>query len=69
MVSTDEARGVLGRRKESWAPIDAGPQALYTSYKRRKVKAHYRALTRAPGPKKTAEEYVMAELLRRALPT
>lgn len=67
VVSTEEARGVLGRRLESWAPAEGGPQALYTSYKRRRVKAHYRTLTGAPGPKKTAEEYVMTELLRRAL--
>lgn len=67
VVSNEEARGVLGRHPESWAPTEGGPQALYTSYKRRKVKAHYRALTGAPGPKKTAEEYMMVELIRRAL--
>jgi hypothetical protein len=67
VVSTEEARGVLGRRMESWAPAEVGPQALYTSYKRRRVKAHYRSLTRAPGPKRTAEEYVMTELIRRSL--
>lgn len=65
VVSFDEARGLLGPRPESWAPPDGGPQALYTSYKRRRVKALYRALTGAGGPKKTAEEYVMIELLRR----
>lgn len=57
-VSAEQARGVLGRRPESWAPA-GGPQALYTSYKKRRLKATYRALTGAPGPKKTAEEYVM----------
>jgi hypothetical protein len=58
VVSAEQARGLLGRSKESWAPA-GGPQALYTSYKRRRVKAHYRELTDAPGPKKTAEEYLM----------
>jgi hypothetical protein len=67
VVSPEEARGVLGRRPESWGPADGGPQALYTSYKRRRVKAHYRALTGAAGPKKTAEEYVMIEFLRRGV--
>ncbi len=62
-VSPEQARGVLGRAKESWAP-PAGPQALYTSYKKRRVKAHYRSLTGAAGPKKTAEEYVMTAFLR-----
>ena len=40
-----------------------GPQALYTSYKKRKIKAHYRSLTSAPGPRKTAEEFVMTAVL------
>jgi hypothetical protein len=62
VVSTDEARGLLGRTRESWAP-GTGPQALYTSYKRRRVKAHYRELTGVPGPKRTAEEYVMIAFL------
>src|SRR5437762_13577482 len=44
-VSSDEARGLLGRRPESWAPAKAGPQELYTSYKQRRIKAHYRTLT------------------------
>jgi hypothetical protein len=63
-VSIDDARALLGRSGSSWAP-SSGPQALYTSYKRRRVKAHYRALTGAPGPKKTAEEYVMIAFLQR----
>lgn len=65
-VSQDEARGILGRNKESWAPV-GGPQALYTSYKKRKVKASYRELTGADGPKKTAEEYVMVSFLARGV--
>jgi hypothetical protein len=62
ILSTDEARHVLGRGHESWMP-QGGPQALYTSYKKRKIKAHYRALTSAPGPRKTAEEFVMTAFL------
>src|SRR5262245_27806945 len=64
-VTSAEACALLGRRPESWAPEGAGPQELYTSYKRRRIKALYRSLTGAPGPKKTAEEYVMTEFLRR----
>lgn len=63
-VSPEDARGILGRSKESWAP-SGGPQALYTSYKKRKVKANYRVLTDSPGPRKTAEEYVMTAFIER----
>lgn len=61
-LSPDEARHVLGRGRESWMPT-GGPQSLYTSYKKRKIKAHYRSLTGAPGPRKTAEEFVMTAFL------
>jgi hypothetical protein len=67
-VSLDEARELLGPTG-SWGPPANGPQAFYTSYKKRRVKAHYRALTGAPGPKKTAEEYVMMALLQRGVST
>src|SRR5581483_5629273 len=63
-VSHEDARGILGRNKESWAPV-GGPQALYSSYKKRKVKAAYRVLTGSDGPKKTAEEYVMTSFLEK----
>jgi hypothetical protein len=64
-VSVEEARELLGPTLGSWGPPADGPQAFYTSYKKRRVKAHYRALTGAPGPKKTAEEYVMMAFLQR----
>ncbi len=63
-VSVDEARGLLGRARSSWMPERNGAQALYTSYKQRRVKAAYRALTGVRGPRKTAEEYVMIAFLR-----
>ncbi len=63
-VTPEQARKLLGR-PPSWAPRDGGPQALYTSYKRRRVRAQYRALTSAPGPRKTAEEFVMRSFLVR----
>lgn len=62
VVSEDDARAILGRSRESWMPV-GGPQDLYSSYKKRKVKATYRAITCVPGPKKTAEEYVMSAFL------
>jgi hypothetical protein len=63
-VSVEQARDLLGQ-SGSWGPPPNNPQAFYTSYKKRRVKAHYRALTGTAGPKKTAEEYVMTALLQR----
>lgn len=64
-ISRDEAARLLGPDRVGDDGPDEGPMALYTSYKRRKVKASYRALTGAPGPKRTAEEYVMLSFLQR----
>ncbi len=63
LMTLEGARALLGRTKLSWMPVNEGAQALYTSYKKRRVKALYRALTGADGPKRTAEEYVMMALL------
>lgn len=64
VVSANDARRILGRSEASWAPA-TGPQGFYSSYKQRRVRAAYRLLTGAPGPKKTAEEYMMAAFLLR----
>jgi hypothetical protein len=63
-VTIDEARALLSSQRASWRPEVSGAQALYTSYKKRRVKALYRSLTGAAGPKKTAEEYVMIAFLQ-----
>ncbi len=63
VVSQEQARGIVGRKADSWLPSWGGPQFIYSSYKKRKVKAHYRSLTGTDGPKKTAEEYVMVAFL------
>jgi len=63
-VSLDDARALLGDTAPSWTPPSPNAaQALYTSYKKRRVNAAHRALTGASGPKKTAEEYVMTAFL------
>jgi hypothetical protein len=64
VVSREEAEAYV-QHPESWAPYADGPQALYTSYKKRRVKAQYRVLTESPGPHKTAEEFVMTSFLMR----
>jgi hypothetical protein len=63
VLSLEQARELLGRRHPSWITSHEGAQAFYTSYKKRRVQAHYRTLTGAEGPKRTAEEYVMMALL------
>jgi hypothetical protein len=63
-ISDEQARAALSR-PPSWAPRQDGAQAFYTSYKKRRVKAQYRVLTQAPGPRKTAEEFVMSAFLMR----
>lgn len=61
-ISLEQARALLGHVGSS--PIDeSGAAALYTSYKKRRLNAGHRALIGAPGPKKTAEEYVMIAFL------
>ena len=66
-ISREQAHAAVNRAP-SWAPHPDGPQALYTSYKKRRVKAQYRTLTNAAGPKKTAEEFVMTSFLLREAP-
>lgn len=63
-ISIEKARELLGGSTANWAPHEHGAQALYTSYKKRRVNAAHRALTNAVGPKKTAEEYVMITFLQ-----
>jgi len=62
-ISLDAARALLGDPGRTWMPGQNGAQALYTSYKKRRVNAAHRELTGATGPKKTAEEYVMVAFL------
>jgi hypothetical protein len=63
-LSSEEAARVLGGDGVG-ASLGDGPEALYTSYRRRKVKATYRCMMGVHGPKHTAEEYVMLSFLMR----
>jgi hypothetical protein len=60
-----EARDFLGPHHDAWASTHTGPQALYSDYRRRRMLAASRALNGLPGPKKVAEEYVLAAWLCR----
>ena len=67
-VSAAEAERLLGNRSSSMTP-QGGPQAFYSSYKKRRFNAQYRTMTQTSGPKKTAEEYVTTAFLRRGTVT
>ena len=42
------------------------PMALYRSYQRRQLAADFRVMSGSPGPRRTAEAYLMIDLLERA---
>ncbi len=49
------------------APASGTPQALYASHRRRQRAAELRRLTGFPGPKNTAEGYLLLHLLARSI--
>ncbi len=61
VVGPDEVGRFLGLGKLH--PLLEDPKALYSSFRKRRVKAQYRTSMRAPGPKRTAESYVLEGLL------
>jgi hypothetical protein len=67
VVSPADACAILSIPPDAFAQENAGPDGLYGSYRRRQLKARYRVLTSAPGPKRTAEEYMLAAYLAGAL--
>jgi hypothetical protein len=64
VVTADQVRALFSRR--ILPPIfgEASPEQMYNSYCRRRLRADYRAISGAPGPRKTAEGYIMESLLR-----
>jgi hypothetical protein len=46
---------------------DPSPEQIYGSYCRRRIRAEYRAIAGSPGPRKTAEGYLMESLLRESV--
>jgi len=58
------AAEVLGRHIEDLEHSrEIDPMALYRSYQRRQLAADYRLMSGAPGPRRTAEGYLMVYLL------
>jgi len=58
------AAEILGRHIEDLEHShEIDPMALYRSYQRRQLAADFRAMSGAPGPRRTAEGYLMVYLL------
>lgn len=63
-VSPAWAAEVLGRQIEDLEHShEIDPMALYRSYQRRQLAADFRMMSSAPGPRRTAEGYLMVYLL------
>jgi hypothetical protein len=58
------AANVLGRQIEELEHRhEIDPMALYRSYQRRQLAADFRLMSNSPGPRRTAEGYLMVYLL------
>jgi hypothetical protein len=62
-IGPDEVARYLGFPRGRLRTLIEDPKALYSSFRRRRVKAQYRTSMRRPGPKRTAESYVLEGLL------
>jgi hypothetical protein len=62
-VGPREVERYLGFGEGRLRPLVGDPKALYSSFRRRRVKAQYRSSMGAPGPKRTAEGYLLEALL------
>lgn len=59
IVGPAEVWRILGHPPPSNPDPRFNAEAVYASYRRRRVRAEYRVLSHAPGPHKTAEGYIM----------
>ena len=62
-VGPDEVARYLGSPRGGLRPLIEDARALYSSFRRRRVQAQYRTSTCVPGPKRTAESYLLEALL------
>jgi hypothetical protein len=63
VVGPQEVERMLGFHAGELRPLLGDPKALYSSYRRRRVKAQYRTSMGVPGPKRTAEGFLLEALL------
>jgi hypothetical protein len=64
VVGAETVATYLGLASTGLRPLIDDPKALYTSFRTRRVKSQYRLSMGVPGPKRTAEGYVLEALLR-----
>jgi hypothetical protein len=62
-ISPGDAQRILGPDYDAWGATFTGAQAIYSNYRKRMAQASCRAFTRAHGPHKVAEEYVLRAYL------
>ncbi len=64
VITPSQVKEVLTDRVHAPLLGDPSAEQIYNSYCRRRLRADYRAMSGVPGPKKTAEGYLMESLLR-----
>lgn len=67
VVDENQVAAYLGLVHGGLRPLVEEPKALYSSFRARRVKAQYRTSMGIPGPKRTAEAYVLEMLLQEQL--
>jgi hypothetical protein len=67
VITPEKVREVLTGSHPSGIFGQPSPEEIYSSYCRRRIRAEYRAIAGNPGPRKTAEGYIMESLLREGL--
>ena len=68
VVDRTKVEDYLGLARGALRPTVGEAKELYVAFRRRRVRAQYRASTGAPGPRRTAEGYLMEAILRHQLP-
>ncbi len=63
-VDSKEVAEILGVPEEKVRRPEGEPKAMYSSFRRRRLAARHRAAMGLPGPRRTAESYVLEALLR-----
>ena len=67
MITPEKVSEVLSGSHRSAIVGQPSSEEIYSSYFRRRIRAEYRAISGNPGPRKTAEGYIMETLLREGL--
>jgi hypothetical protein len=68
VVDRSKVEAYVGLPPGALRPKVGDPKDLYVSFRHRRVRAQYRVATGAPGPRRTAEGYILEAILRDELP-